>query len=182
MSQDTGILQVGTECLYEPWLFRDTLMSLSQTSWTRLVHRTQKGLSICCSNPLALSMSQSSRGTDLHICSRTPSQNVPRCEPKELLLGLELPFQWHTTAGFPSPCCSQAQIIFHWFSIMVLSACQYTPVIGPAGSLQRRLRCSRLEAQGICERQGCIQACCRSQPSDSTGGSDWTSWEPPTSA
>lgn len=138
-------------------------------------------LSIAPISPV-LSVPQSSRGTDLHVCSRTPSQNVPHCEPKELLLGLELPFQWHATAGFPSLYCSQAQIIFHWFSIMVLSTCQYTPVIGPAGSLQRRLcRCACPKAQGICERQGCIQACCRSHLSNSTGGSDCTSWEPPTS-
>lgn len=134
---------------------------------------------IHCSNSLALSMSQSSGGMDLHICSRTPSQNIPHCDPKEVLLGLELPFPWHVTAGFLSLYCSQAQIIFHWFSIMALSTCQYTPVIGPAGSLQRRLLRACLEAQCTGERQGCIQACCWSHPSDSAGDSALTSWEPP---
>lgn len=115
---------------------------------------------------------------DPGICSRTPSQNVPYCESKVLLLGLELPFQWQATAGFPSLHGRQAQIIFHWFSIMVLSSCQFTPVIGPAGSLQRRLLRACLEAQGTCDRQGCSQACWRSHPLDSTGGSAHTSREP----
>lgn len=126
-------------------------------------------------------MSQSSRSMDPQICSGTPNQNGSHCEPKVLLLGLELPFQWHVTAGFPSLCCSQAQIIFHWFSIMVLSSCQFTPVIGPAGSLQRRLLCACLEAQGTCERQGCSQACCKFHLFNSTGGSGHTSWEAPIS-
>lgn len=125
-------------------------------------------------------MSQSSRGMDPksvqgHLARTSPFVNL------NTLLGLELPFQWHVTAGFPSLFRSQAQIIFHWFSIMVLSSCQFTPVIGPAGSLQRMLLCACLEAQGTCDRQACSQACCRSHPFDSTGASVCTSWKPPIS-